>query len=313
MSPTLTSAIFHPISSTDQNTVNTLRLATAGMKGSLNGPAARPAFAAIMAHTPTAGGIRYEADTVGGVPGYWVRPTENTSPASAVLFLHGGAFVMGSATTHRALASQLAARTKIDFFVPDYPLAPEYPFPAAGNAAWAVYQGLTALGKQHLALAGDSAGGNLALAVAARAAHEAITESTILMPQATLVFSPWTDLALTSGSMQNQAAADPIFTQEALASFAQHYLQGHDARDMQASPVYGILLNLPPLQIQVGSAEVLLDDSFRYAEKARAAGLIADLHVWEGLPHGFAANVTGLQAAGQALDLGAAFLTLHLA
>ncbi len=303
-------AIIHALAPADQQAVEAMRQAIGPMKGKMNGPAARPVFNDIMQHTPVAAGTIFEADTVGGVPGQWCRPAAPKASAGTVLFIHGGAFVMGSSASHRNLVSQLVARTGAEFFVLDYRLAPEHPFPAAVDDTLAAYQGLVAGGKQHVALCGDSAGGNLALVALAHFAVAAT--AAVPAPSAALVFSPWTDLALASPSMQTRAEADPIFTPDALASFAQHYLQGQDPLAAQASPVYGALAGLPPIQIHVGDAEVLLDDSVRYAAQAQATGVTAELHLWEGLPHGFAANVTDLLGASQALDLGAAFLANHL-
>jgi monoterpene epsilon-lactone hydrolase len=305
-------ASWHALAPADQETTSALRALTAPMKGKLNGPAARPAFAGIMQRRPAVTGVTYEEATVGGVPGWWCHPAANRDPASAGLFLHGGCFVMGSAQAFCPFVSQLVARTGLDFFVPDYRLAPEQPFPAAPDDALAAYRGLVAQGRQRLVLAGDSAGGNLVLVTLAQLAHAAGQPEAAPSPCAAVVFSPMTDLALTSASMQTQAEADPIFTKDALAAFVQHYLHGHAPHDELASPLYGELAGLPPLLVHVGTEEVLRDDSLRYAERAHAAGGLTDLHVWEGMPHGFAASADTLLAARLALDLSGAFLTQHL-
>ena len=278
------------------------------LKGQVSGPGARPMFDEMMRHMPAAPGVRYEAATVGGVAGWWCRPAATTAPASAVLYLHGGAYVLGSASAHRNFVSQLVVRAQVDFFVADYRLAPEHPFPAAVDDALAAYRGLAALGKDCLALGGDSAGGGLALVTAALTTHEAAGQPAAVAPRAAVVFSPWTDLALTSASMHTRAAADFLLTQAALATNAAHYLHGHEAHDARASPVYGNLKGLPPMQVHVGDAEVLLDDSVRYVDRARAAGVAAELYVWEGMTHVFAASADTLVAAGQALDMAGAFL-----
>jgi monoterpene epsilon-lactone hydrolase len=305
-------ASWHALAPADQKTTSALRALTAPMKGQLNGPAARPAFAGLMQRRPAAAGVTYEEATVGGVPGWWCHPAQNREPASAGLFLHGGCFVMGSAQAFCPFVGQLVARTGLDFFVPDYRLAPEHPFPAAPDDALAAYRGLVALGRQRLVLAGDSAGGNLVLVTLAQLAHAPSHSETVTSPRAAVVFSPMTDLALASESMETQAEADPIFTKDALASFIQHYLHGHAPHDMLASPVYGDLAGLPPLLVHVGTEEVLHDDSLRYAERAQAAGGLVELHVWEGMPHGFAASADTLLAARQALDLSGTFLNQYL-
>ncbi|GAA4492678.1 alpha/beta hydrolase [Hymenobacter ginsengisoli] len=301
--------IRHSITAADQAAITAMRLATAPMKGKINGPAARLPFADIMRHTPAAPGVTYEEARVGGVAGWWCRPEASAPTDSVVLFLHGGGYVLGSAEAHRNFVSQLVARVGVDFFVPDYRLAPEHPFPAAIEDVLAAYRGLGALGKRRIALAGDSAGGGLALVTAALATDEAAA----VRPCAALVFSPWTDLTLASASFQTRAEADPIFTKDALGSLARHYLQGYDGHDARVSPVYGKLAGLPPVQVHVGDAEVLLDDSVRYVALAQAAGVPAELHEWEGLPHVFASNLDGFQAASKALDLGGAFLAAQLA
>lgn len=311
MTPLPTFAASHPLVPADQQITQAQYAQLAPHKGTLNGVGARPLFAGILQHQPAAAGVTYEPATVGGVPGWWCHPAENRDPASAGLFLHGGCFVMGSAQGFCPFVSQLVARTGLDFFVPDYRLAPEHPFPAAPTDALAAYQGLVALGRQQLVLAGDSAGGNLVLVTLAQLAA-APNQPAAPHLRAAVVFSPMTDLALTSASMQTRAAADPIFTQEALAAFIQLYLPGHAPQDSLASPVYGELRDLPPLLVHVGTEEVLLDDSLRYAARAYAAGGRTELHVWEGMAHGFAANADTLVAARQALDLSGTFLTQHL-
>lgn len=312
MTPLPAFASSHALAPADHATTQAQYARMAPLKGTLNGPAARPVFASMMQQRPAAPGVTYEAATVGGVPGWWCHPAENRDPASAGLFLHGGCFVMGSAQGFCPFVSQLVARTGLDFFVPDYRLAPEHPFPAAPSDALAAYQGLEALGRQRLVLAGDSAGGNLVLVTLAQLAHAATGQRPASRPRAAVVFSPMTDLALTSESMQTQAAADPIFTPAALAAFIQCYLPPNLAHDALASPIYGELAGLPPLQVHVGTEEVLRDDSLRYAAQAHAAGGRTELHVWEGMAHGFAASPDTLVAARQALDLSGVFLTQYL-
>lgn len=230
----------------------------------------------------------------------------------AVLYLHGGAYVTGSAAAYRHLGSQFAERVGVDFFAPDYRLAPEHPFPAAVADATAAYQGLAGLGKKRLALSGDSAGGGLALVLLANLRHLAAADPQRPTPRAAAVLSAWTDLALTSPSLETQAANDLILSRAMLTQNADFYLCGHDARDPQTSPVYGDLQGLPPVQLHVGTADVLLDDTRRYAAQARAVGVPIDCHVWEGLLHVFPASVGTLEAAGQALDSAAGFLRQHL-
>lgn len=305
--------IFHPLAAADQALMAAMKTQLEPRKGQLllNSPGTRPVFDALKEQTPPAPGVAYAADTVGGVPGWWCRPAAARDPAGAVLFLHGGAYALGSAAAFRHLVGQLAVRAGVECFVPDYRLAPEHPFPAAVEDAWAAYEGLVAQGKQRLAVAGDSAGGGLALVTVAHAVRAAQQPGAVA-PRAAVVFSPWTDLALTSASMQTRAEADFLLTQESLAVNAQHYLRGHDAHDALASPVYGDLAGLPPVHLHVGDAEVLLDDAVRYAEQLQAAGGVAELHVWEGLTHVFIGSAGTLASADEALDLSGAFLARQL-
>ena len=274
------------------------------------GPEARPGFDALTSKTPAADGVTTEAAAVGGIRGWWCRPVDAMAGA-AVLYLHGGAYVLGSAAAYRNFGGQLATRTKAATFVADYGLAPEQPFPAAIEDAQAAYRGLAAAGFTRIALAGDSAGGGLALALLsvltanAQAGHGP-------KPVAAAVMSPWADLALTGDSLRTQASADPLLTRDSLASAARIYLREHDPRDPRASALYANLAGSPPVCLHVGEAEVLLDDSRRYAEAIETAGGSADLHVWQGMVHVFPANLGFLRAAPEALDLIGAFLHRHL-
>ncbi|UOQ69713.1 alpha/beta hydrolase [Hymenobacter volaticus] len=303
---------FQALTPADRVVVSQMRQNLDPYKGLVDGPAMREHFDTLIAATPAAAGVTYEAATVGGVAGWWCRPAVHRVTTSVVLYLHGGAYVAGSATAYRHFVGQLAARVEVDFFVPDYRLAPEHPFPAAVEDAQAVYWGLLSAGWQHIAICGDSAGGGLALTTLALVTAEAARTSGMVPPQAGVVFSPWTDLALTSPSMQTQADADFLLTKNWLSQQAAHYLQGHAAHDPNASPVYGSFAGLPPLQVHIGHDEILRDDSLRYVAQARAEGVAVELHVWEGMPHVFAVNVGILEAAEQALLRVSAFLAENL-
>jgi acetyl esterase/lipase len=189
----------------------------------------------------------------------------------------------------------------VSAFVPEYGLAPEHPFPAAVNNAEAAYAGLVAQDFTSIALAGDSAGGGLALVLLSLVAAKA-RDGSRLQPVGGAVMSPWTDLALSGASMETQADADPLSTREALATTARLYLGDHDPRDPRASPVYGDVFGLPPVRIHVGEDEILLDDSIRYGERLESAGGTCQVHTWQGMIHVFPSNVTLLQAAKEALD-----------
>jgi len=304
--------VHHPLSERDRATVAALRVDAAPFKGKMSDPSARAPFDAIMEHTPEAVGlVEYEQAVVGGVAGFWCLPHGARSTA-AILYLHGGAYLLGSAAAYRHLAGQFAARTDTRVFIADYRLAPEHPFPAALDDAAAAYRGVVATGARQVAIVGDSAGGGLALALLA-VAHADAVAGRGAPPAGALVMSPWADLALTGASMTERADEDPMVTRDMLRVASASYLGDHDPRDPQASPLYGNLAGLPPVQLHVGTSEVLLDDTLRFVARARAAGVAATAHVWEGMPHVFPSNIGALDAADQAFDLMAGFLRERLA
>lgn len=259
------------------------------------GPELRPIFDEMMEHTPDASDVVYSEAKVGGIAGWWCRPRGATA-SKAILYLHGGAYVVGSARADRHLAGQIAARCDVAAFVPEYRLAPENPFPAALEDAVASYRGLQSDGYDKVAIVGDSAGGGLALAVLAVMVSEGRN------PVGASVMSPWTDLALEGGSMVSRVGADPLLSRETLAGAAGLYLGSMDPRDPRVSPLYGDLTKLPPVRIHVGEDEVLLDDSRRYADRFVASGGVCEVHVWAGMTHVFPSAVGMLEAAGRALD-----------
>jgi len=261
-------------------------------------PEARPIFDELMEKTPEATGVTYEAAQIGGVTGWWCKPRQSERD-SAIVYFHGGAYILGSAKAYLNFVGQIAEQAKTSVFAVDYSLAPERVFPAAVDDAKAVYFGLAAAGFSRLVIAGDSAGGGLALSLLLLTA-EASRREGLPKPLAAVVISPWTDLALTGDSMADGAAADPLLTREALDGAAHLYLGDHDRRDPRASALYGNMTGLPPVLFHVGEDEILLDDSRRFASRIEAAGGIAELHIWEGMTHVFASNVA-LQSSRDAL------------
>jgi acetyl esterase/lipase len=296
------SEIYHPLAREDRTVMDAMRIAVAPGKGQIE----RASFDELMEQTPDAAGVTFETGIVGGISGVWCRPKDALLPA-AILYLHGGAYIAGSAHAYRHLAGQIAARTAVAAFIPDYRLAPEHHFPAALDDTRAVYRGLIERGVRAIAIVGDSAGGGLALALLTIAQSEALSAGQFA-PCAGAVMSPWVDLALTAPSLKDRAEADPLLTRTALLAAARSYLNGRDADDPLASPLYGSLAGMPPLQLHVGMEEILLDDARRYFARARAAKVDAALHVWEGMTHVFPSNVGKLIAADQALDTVADFL-----
>jgi epsilon-lactone hydrolase len=243
------------------------------------------------------------------VSGWWARPT-NKRPEGTILYLHGGWYVLGSAQAYRHLAGHVANRSGAEVFVPDYRLAPEHPFPAGLLDAQASYRGLIERGVRRIAIAGDSAGGGLALALLSLLKTQESAGG--VLPRAALVLSPLTDLTLSGRSWETRAVADPYFTMSQGVSLVPLYLGTHDPKDPLASPLYGNLTGLPPIRVHVGDAELLLDDSLRYVERAVAAGVDARVDIWEGLPHVFPSAVGQLEAADQALSAIGSFLAERL-
>ncbi|MBY8821681.1 alpha/beta hydrolase [Sphingomonas colocasiae] len=222
--------------------------------------------------------VEREDIVIGGIAAAHFHAPGNMA-AHAVLYLHGGAYMAGSATSHGALAALLAAATDMDVLLPLYRLAPEHPFPAALDDAIAVYLDLVAAGRQ-VSLAGDSAGGGLALSLAL-----AIRDRGEIMPASLSLISPWTDMTLSGASMTERAAIDPMVTEDALRAAIASYATDRPPADPGLSPLFADLEGLPPMLIQVGERERLRDDAARLAEKARAAGCEADYREWPGMIH----------------------------
>jgi acetyl esterase/lipase len=266
-------------------------------------------FDAMMAATPAAEGVRFEPGEVGGVAGWWCRPLA-AEPGRRLLYVHGGGYGLGSAEAFRNLASQIALRAKADTFLPDYRLAPEHPFPAAIEDVLAAYRGLVALGGARIVVAGDSAGGGLTLALLPILRAGAVGDDE--MPSGAAVMSPWADLNLAGASLEGRADADPIFTRGVLQAMADNYAHGQDKIDPRLSPLYARLTGLPPIRIDVGDDEVLLDDSVRFAARAAEAGVDVSLAIWTGMPHVFQSSLGHLRAANLSLDAIGAFLSGRL-
>jgi monoterpene epsilon-lactone hydrolase len=298
--------VVHPLDPGDAPVIAQIRSAARPQKGAPWRIEARKSYDALLEGVSPREDVTFESATVGGVPGVWVRPASNRSD-EAILHLHGGWFVSGSATAYRHLVGHIAARAGASAFVPDYRLAPEHPFPAAVDDVQATYRGMADSGIHRIAVTGDSAGGNLALVLASRVAAKAVPAKASLVALAAI--SPVTDLTLSGATYETRADVDPYFTKQQVAALVQSYLGNADANDPLASPLQGRFSGLPPIRIHVGDDEVLLDDSRRYAERAVAGGVDARLDVWTGMPHGFVAIIGPIRASAQALDAIGLFLT----
>jgi len=299
----------HPLSREDAAAAAALRSAVAPVKGQSQGTAGRGFFDEIMERVAVPEGVTFEAATIGGIPGCWARPPRSRKRA-AILHVHGGWFIWGTARAFRNFAGHIALSAGTDAFIPDYRLAPEHPFPAAVRDLEACYRGLMDQGITRVAITGDSAGGNLALVLLATAS--AAASSNGVAPVGAVVFSPITDLALTGESYDTRAEAELYFTKSQAAGLVRSYLGVTDPKNPLASPLYADLTGLPPIRVHVGDDEVLLDDSRRYVGNAVAAGVDAGMDIWMGMPHGFVTNVGGFNAATQALKASGAFLTERL-
>ena len=222
-----------------------------------------------------------EPSVVGGIKGEWVRARGCTTDA-ALLYLHGGGYVIGSSRSHRHLAAALSVESGLPLFVADYRLAPENPFPAAVEDAVAAYEGLlkTGLASARLAIAGDSAGGGLTVAtlVAAR-------DRGLALPACAVGLSPWCDLSQGGEAYRARAKRDPIVTKEGLDEMASAYLKGADAKTPLASPLFANLKGLPPLLLQVGTEEALYDDTVALKARAEEAGVEVSAESWGGMIH----------------------------
>lgn len=220
------------------------------------------------------------------------------------LYLHGGGYVMGSLDTHTELMGRIARATHAEVVGLDYRLAPEHPWPAAVDDALAAWQCLLAEGRaaSSMVIGGDSAGGGLTLATLF-----AIRDAGLPMPAGAFLFSPWTDLTASGDSVRARADADPMIGADVLAPMAALYAAGRSTADPGISPLFGNLRGLPPLLIQVGDAEVLLDDSTRLHTRALAAGVDSTLRVFDEAFHVFQAVPMVPEAAEALADIGAFF------
>ena len=305
----MSKVLVHPLDPEDAAITAAMRAMTSAAKGVRAGIEARGQFDAFMESVSPRDDVTFETDTLGGIPGLWVHPA-NWRPDEALLHLHGGWFNFGSAKGYRHLVGHIAARAGARAFIPNYRLAPEHPFPAATDDALKCYRGLADRGVHKIAISGDSAGGNLALVLASRVAGVAASINATLVGVS--VLSPVTDLTLSGATYETRADADPLFTRPQVAELVHSYLGSADAKLPQASPLHGRLTGMPPVRIDVGDDEVLLDDSLRYVARAVAAGVDARADVWMGMPHGFPASIGRLKAAAQALDAIGAFLAERL-
>ncbi len=247
--------------------------------------------------------------TLGGVPTAEIT-IAGVEPHHVVLYFHGGVYVIGDAFLAADLAAQIGRRVQARVVSVDYRLAPEHPYPAAVDDAIAAYEGLlqSGVGASDIVFAGESAGGGLVVATLINARERGLPS-----PAAAFVMSPMTDLTLSGTSMQTRREADPLFTRELLQERINDYTAGQDAALPLMSPIFADLAGLPPLIIQAGTNEILLDDAVRLAGQAAAANVEVTLEITAGVPHVFQGYSAILEEGATALDEAGRFLSAHLA
>jgi epsilon-lactone hydrolase len=251
-----------------------------------------------------AGDVAVETVSANGVAAEWTA-TPGAARDAAILYLHGGGYVIGSLDSHRHLVAEAGRAANTVALALDYRLAPEHPFPAPVEDTVAAYRYLLGQGFKpaRIALAGDSAGGGLVVA-----AMVAIRDAGLAQPGCGWALSPWIDMEALGGSMETKAAADPMVQKPGILDMARLYLGGADPRSPLAAPLYADLAGLAPLLIQVGAAETLLDDAIRLAQRAGAADVRVDLQVWPEMVHVWPLFWPELAAGKRALDAAGGFI-----
>ena len=269
----------------------------------------RRALRDLLSAQPLPAEVTVTTSALGGVPTAEIT-VDGIEPRHVVLYFHGGVYVMGDAALAADLASQVGRRTQAKVISVDYGLGPEHPYPAAVDDALTAYEALLDSGTDpsDIAFAGESAGGGLAVATMVNARDHGLP-----LPAAAFVMSPYADLTLAGATMETKREVDPLMSLERLRARVPDYVSGQDADLGLISPIFADLSGLPPLIIQVGSHEVLLDDAVRLAGRAAADDVEVTLEVTPGVPHVFQAYYPILDEAAAALDRAGQLLSAHLA
>ena len=263
----------------------------------------------LLSAQPLPGDVTVTAGALGGVRTAEIT-VDGIDPRHVILYFHAGVYVLGDAFLSADLASQVGRRTDAKVISVDYRLAPEHPYPAAVDDAFAAYEALleSGMAPADIAFAGESAGGGLVVATLVNARDRGLP-----LPAASLVMSPYVDLTLSGATMETKREVDPLLSREALQARVPDYTEGQDAALGLISPVFADLSGLPPLIIQAGSHEVLLDDALRLARQAATADVDVTLDITPQVPHVFQAYYPILDEAGTALDRAGQLLSAYLA
>jgi acetyl esterase/lipase len=267
----------------------------------------RRSLEALTARFSFDGSATYTRVNAGGVPAEWVA-AEGCAEDRVLIYVHGGGYVIGSVRTHRVLMADLSRASGARVLGLDYRLAPEHPFPAPVEDTVSAYRWLLSEGfdPAKISVAGDSAGGGLTVAALVQIRYVGLP-----MAGAGVCISPWVDMEGTGDSVVSKAEEDPMVEKEGLVFMAGTYLAGADPRAPLAAPLYADLHELPPLLIQVGSAEILLDDANRLTERARKAGVEVELNVWEDMIHVWHMFAPILPEGQQAIAQAGEFIKKH--
>jgi len=244
-------------------------------------PLLRKGMEGIMARLQMPNGVHFSRFNVNGIPAARFKP-QKANENIVMLYFHGGAYALGSVQTHKTLIARIARKAGIYALAIDYRLAPEHPFPADLDDAILAYKWLLdkKYSPKNIIFAGDSAGGGLSLAAILK-----LKEENLPLPAAAICLSPWTDLLATGNSMQEKAHIDPMLAPKLVHHFADMYAKQQNKQNPYISPLYGDFSDFPPIFIQVGTSEILLDDAKRLATKARQAGVEVELEIWDEMPH----------------------------
>ena len=282
-----------------------LQMSKANQSPEANIETARQGLEALSALTPVAQDITVEKVEIEGIAAEWVT-APNAVEDRVFLYLHGGAYIMGSCNTHRYLASKLSRSTAARVLVPEYRLAPEHPFPAAIEDAVSVYRWLlnSGVSSKNIVIGGDSAGGGLTLATLL-----SLKDAGDPLPALAVLLSPWTDMEGTGESMVTRAEVDPWLSPDATRLTPALYIRDLDPRHPLVSPIYADLTGLPSLLVHVGNDEILLSDAARLVDRARAAGVEVSFKVWDDMWHVF--QTFAIPEGQQAIDEIGEFVTKH--